>query len=136
MFDDQHRQAMLAVQALQRLQDSPRALQVQVRGRFVQDEDAGAHGQDRGNGHPLLLACGEGVHGPLAQVLNARRRQPETAALGHLSRRQPQVARAKGHLLLHREAEELRGRVLEDQPHVGRQLGDGMLARQQSVHTH
>jgi hypothetical protein len=89
---------------------------IEARAGLVHDQDVGAHGQHRGDGHGALLASGEPVRRPGPQV---RRPDPPERGLDarpYLPGRQPQVGRAEAHVVLDGGHEELIVRILEHHP--------------------
>ncbi len=135
MLGDDHC-GILAPQAFQSGEHLASADQIQVRGGFVQNQDAGGHGQDGGDGQSLFLAVREGVHPATLQVLQSRCIESRFYPSGHLVRGQAQVAGTKSDFLLHPQAEELSGRVLEHQANVAGQNRQGVFLRVQPVHHH
>jgi len=71
VFDQDHGQAQLVVQAGQRRGELLHPLPVQVGRWLVQHQDPRAQRQHGRDGHALLLAAREGAHRPPAQALDA-----------------------------------------------------------------
>jgi len=69
-------------------------------------------------------------------VASSARFQCELAAFSYLIARETKIARAESHFFLNREAEKLRGRILENQSDVGCQLRYSMFSCVQPCHTH
>ncbi len=136
MFDEQHRHAVIVVQLVQRFEHAAAVRHIQRGGGFVQHQDLWAHGQGGGNGHELLLSARKlgGALGP--QVGNSHRVQRPGDSLRHLPLGQPQITRAKRHLLANAEMEKLRGGVLKDERDLLRQFGQGMRQRVQVIDLH
>ncbi len=86
MFGQKNGQPQIAVEANQGLQHILRRFGVQLRSRFIQNQDLGAEGQGRGDGHPLPLPAGEGVQRPRSQRSQIEQIQrlldPDTHLLG------------------------------------------------------
>ena len=87
---------------------------VEGRGRLVEDQDAGVGGQHRADGDPLLLAAGELVQRPVAQLGDAEQVEGLLDPLAHDVGRDGQLLHAVGQLLLDRVGDEAGQRVLAD----------------------
>ena len=87
---------------------------VEVRGRLVQHEQLGAHGQDRGDGDATALPEAEVVRGTGAVVGHAD--LVECAVDGGVQVRagHAEVGRSEGHVVAHGRHEQLVVGVLED----------------------
>ena len=96
---------------------------------LVKQEQARAHRERRGQSEHLALPAGE-LRGARAKP---RLDAEEVAGLGnaasHLGLRDAEVLQAKGHLVPHRVADDLRVRVLEDVAHGAGRGGRVELAR-------
>ena len=103
VLGDDHRRT-LSPQVFQGGEHLAGAGPIQIGGWLVQDQDAGGHGQDCGDGQSLLFAIGEGVHPAASQVFQSRCCQSPFHLSGRLVRGQAQVAGTKGHFLLHPQA--------------------------------
>ena len=131
-----HGDLLLAGQARQQAEDARFARGVEIRGRLIEDEDLGAHRQQRGDGDSLLLAAGEHVRGTVAvarQPYNVQR--PPHPRL-NLVGRHAQVLRPECDLVLHPHLRKLHLRVLEDQAGRASQVGHGVLLGVLPEHRH
>ena len=89
---------------------------VQHGGGLVHDDAPGAHGQDSGDGHPLLLSPGEEMGGVAGKGCHAHGGQALVHPLADLRRGEAHVFAGKGHILLHHGGDDLVVGVLEDHP--------------------
>ena len=104
-------------QRMQNLDDALPGLRVQAVGGFVQQEDPGPHGQDRGQGHELFFAAGQAVGQAALESGQAELFQGPHGPLPRLVHGQAQIQRPEGHVIKHRGIEELVFGVLQDQTH-------------------
>ena len=95
-----------------------RSGRVELRGRFVQDEDARAHRDDARDRDPLLLAAGQGERLAVGEVADRQPRQRRIDPRVHLVARDAQVLEPEGELFADGQLRrrELVGRRREDDP--------------------
>ena len=106
------------VQVLEEVHQAVLGLRIQPGGGFVQQEQPGLHGQDRGQGDQLLFAPGEIIGHP---VLEAFKSQPLHGLPGNLQcrgRRLPLIKGTEGDVLQDGGTEELIVGILEEQAHL------------------
>ena len=97
--------------------DLPASLGIQHGGGLVQGQDLGLHGQDPGDGHPLLLAAGEQMRRVHAEIIHAHLLESGVHPLADLLRGDAQILRREGHVVLHHVGDDLVVRILENHAH-------------------
>ena len=115
--DEHHRHAPLPVQPMDGVQHLPPSVGVQHSRGLVQHDALRLHGNDAGNGHPLLLSAGEQVRRMAGKITHTHRLQRIVHPLTNFLRRNAQIFRGKGHILLHHVGDDLVIRVLEHHAH-------------------
>ena len=113
LLNDDDGDAECAVCLAQGLEDQRRAGGVECCGGFVEHQHAGAHSEDGGNGHLLLLSAREGGDLAVAQVADADGLEGFGDALLNLVVRHAKVLEAKEHLILNHGGDHLRVDVLQ-----------------------
>ena len=96
---------------------------IQVRGRLVQDEDAGQGREHAAECDPLLLAAREPGGPPALEALRGRPRGAPPASGEHPAAEPPAVLEAERDVVLDALHDELALGVLEDDPDARRQRG-------------
>ena len=92
---------------------------IQIAGGFIQGQDAGIHGEHRGQRHPLALSLAEMMRGAARiGVIQHHVAQGFLDPLADLLRRNPQIERTEGDILKNRRAKELIVGILEEEPHL------------------
>ena len=119
---DDQRDLLPAIELDEQIDHLRFARRVEARGRLVQQQNAGLHGQHAGQADAFLLAVAEMVDRTLAQRQGIDRGQRLLDALGHLGLGKPLVPRTEGHVLFHRGREKLVGRILENHAHAAVQF--------------
>ena len=120
--DEHHGDALLPVQAMDGGEDLLPAHGVQHGGGLVQDDAVRLHGDDAGDGHPLLLSAGKEVRRVADELPHAHIPEGIIHPAADLLRGDAQVLRGEGHVLLHHVGNDLVVRVLKDHAHP---LADG-----------
>lgn len=108
-------------QARQDVQQPLLTVRVQARRRLVQDQHPRSHRHRAGYRRALALPVREQVRRAVPQRRDVQRGERRVHPGPDLVRRQPQVHRAEGDVLLHRGREQLVVRVLDHQLHRGAQ---------------
>ena len=121
--------AVLARVAAQQLEDRLRAGRVELCGGLVEHEHLGAQGQDRGNGHFLLLPAGEAGDGAVAQVLDAHGAQGLLQARLDLLLGDGEVLKAVEQLVFDYARHHLAVDVLADAAHQARDVSEAGVYR-------
>jgi len=85
---------------MERAEQRRRPLRVQLRQRFVEDEQAGPHRQHPGQGEPLPLAAGEGADRTAPEVDDAAHLQSVADPAEHLAASDAEVLQPKGDVAL------------------------------------
>jgi hypothetical protein len=96
---------------------------VEVRGRFVQHQDAGSRGQDTSQGQPLLLATGQLVPAPPFRARQADLLKNLADPDPHLVARPRSVLEPERNVVRDALHDELAASVLEDDADLRRDLG-------------
>ena len=105
------------VELIQHLHDLLRAGRIEIGGGLIQDHNLGLHGQDAGNGHPLLLPATQMVGRTALISGEAHILQSKAHVLFDLLGWISQIGRPEGDVLVNRRRKELVVRVLEDHAH-------------------
>ena len=117
MGDEDDGDAELFIQGTDGVHRFPPAHRVQHGGGFVQNDALGGHGDDAGNGHPLLLPAGEQVRGVLTPFIHPDHFEGSVHPFSDFFGGNPHVFRAKGHVFLHHTGHDLVVGVLEHHTH-------------------
>ena len=107
---------------MERAEQRGSPLRVQLRERFVEDQQTGAHRQHPGQGEPLPLAAGEGADRTASEVGDAAHLQSGTDPAKHLLAGDAQVLQPKGDVALNRRIHGLQLRVLEDEADIASEV--------------
>ncbi len=91
------------------------AVGVEVRGRFVEQQQLGAHGEHPGERQPLLLPAGETRGRMIERQVETDRVEGHADAPPDLVARHAQVLAAEGHVIPHPRENHLRVGVLQHQ---------------------
>ncbi len=116
VFGQDDRQPDVAVKAYQRLQHLLGRAGVELRGGFVEHEDARAERERRRDGDPLHLTAGERVQPAVPQRCQVQEIQHLLDARAYLGARDGCVLQRKGDFVLDPVYDELRLWILEDEP--------------------
>ncbi len=103
------------------VQHHRRAFRVQLRGGFVEHDQARSHGERRGKRNALALAAAQRPHAASGKVGDAGRMQRLFDPSGHLARRQRDVLESESDLAVDRVVDRLQLWVLKDEAHRSRQ---------------
>ena len=96
-----------------------RALRIEVGRRLVEQDEPGAHGNDPGEREALLLSTGQALGGVVKRHIQAYEVQGVFDAPPYLRARQAEVLAAKCHVAAHSGRNNLRFRILENEPGRG-----------------
>ena len=113
MRDQDDRDAVIAVQQLDRPHDLFSALRIKHRSRLVQHDAVRAHRNDARDRHALLLSAGKLMRCMLAVLIHADRMERLIDARAHLVRRDTEIFKPERNVLLHDGRNDLVIRVLE-----------------------
>ena len=117
MGDEHHGDAQTPVQVGDDLHDLLPAPRVQHGGGLVQNDAFRPHGDDSGDGHPLLLSAGEQMGGVLPVLVHPHLLQGLVHPAANLLGGDAQILRGEGHILLHHVCHNLIVRVLKHHAH-------------------
>ena len=95
----------------------PARTRVKIGGGFIHHEDAGGHGEHRSDGYRALFPGGEPVRGAVGEVGRPDRSERVGDPGFHLLRRQPEIKRAEGHIIIYRGHKQLIVGILKNHPH-------------------
>ena len=107
---------------MERAEQRRSPLRVQLRERFVEDQQAGAHRQHPGQGEPLPLAAGEGADRTAPEVGDAAHLQSVADPAEHLAASDAEVLQPKGDVALDGRIHGLQLGVLEDESDIASEL--------------
>ena len=110
---------------------------VQHGSSLVQHDALRGHGDDTGDGHPLLLAAGQQMGRVAGEFRHAHRRQGVIHPLADLIAGDAQILRCEGHILLHHVGNDLVIRILEHHAHTAADLQqEGFILRIHALYIH
>ena len=125
VLDDHQGGPRLVEDPLDRAAHSGDAHRVQVGGGLVEQQEAGSHGEDRGEGEPLLLAARQGGGGVVGGGVEADRAGGGADARPYLLAGDAQVLHAEGHVVADAGQDHLGLGVLHHEPDAAPQVRGG-----------
>ena len=118
MGNEDYGNALLPVQLFHGVNDILPAPGVQHGGRLIQNDALGLHSQNTGNGNALLLSAGQKMGRMLPVFVHSHLAQGLVHSAADFRTGDPQIFRAKRHILFHHIGNDLVVRVLEHHAHI------------------
>ena len=136
VLGEHDRQTEVVVEPVQRGDHVLGAPRIELAGRLVEDQHPRLQRQSGGDRDPLPLAAGEGAEIATAQRGDAEQVEHLLDPLAHRHRRDAELLHPEGQLVLDDRRDELRLRLLEDEPDLGAQDPRAVAARVETAHRH
>ena len=110
---------------LERGEQRPRPVRIELREGLVEDQQARTHGEDAGEREALAFAAGEGGDRPAAERRDPAHLERTVDTAQHLGAPDAEVLQAEGGVTLDAGIDRLELRVLEDEADVPGELAGG-----------